>query len=201
MWRTTSKPLFIFSLLSFLSAPPSFSFSMQLEKALSSEREKESERREMVRKKIEIERWWWRWDDYMWAGLNDFSPSDSSLLIISPTACRHLWRLYHWKSSLQREEESCTLPDNRWRLALLALKAQLQQLRVILWGWFLSFVVKMICSSLSEAVFICNPKCAANFLPNRYGTTAAHALMVQITKLQFNSALIIYHIKANNVLR
>lgn len=51
MWRTTSKPLFIFSFLSFLSGCPSFSSAMQLEKALSSKREKESKRKRKSRKK------------------------------------------------------------------------------------------------------------------------------------------------------
>lgn len=44
MWQTTSEPLFIFPLLSFLSASPSFSFVMQPEKAVSSEIEKGSKR-------------------------------------------------------------------------------------------------------------------------------------------------------------
>lgn len=51
---------------------------------------------------------------------------------------------------------------------MLDLKAQLHLLQVTLWGWFFSFVVKMICSSLSVTVFICNPKCGANFLSNKH---------------------------------
>lgn len=44
MWQTTSEPLFIFPLLSFLSASPSFSFVMQPEKAVSSAIEKGSKK-------------------------------------------------------------------------------------------------------------------------------------------------------------
>ena len=118
-------------------------------------------------------------------------------LLSDQTACRRLWKIYHWKSSSQSEGESCTLPNNRWRLAMLDLRTQLQLLRVTLRGWFLSLVVKMICSSLSETVFICNPKCGANFLPNKHRMAAAHAHEVQTMK----AAAIQRHIHLSTILR
>lgn len=74
IWRTTSKPLFIFVIsLHHFHSPCS------VKKALSSEMEKACERERWWRKKPEIEI---AMDDYMWAGLKDFSPPDYSLLII-----------------------------------------------------------------------------------------------------------------------
>lgn len=146
------------------------------------EGEEERNRETVKKKKREMGRWWWCLDDYMWAGLNDFSPSDSSLLIIRPNSPPPSMEDIPPKSYSQREAESCTLLNNGWRLAMLDLRAQLQLSRVTLWGWFLSLVVKMICSSLSVTVFICNPKCGANFLPNKHGITAAHAHESRVMK-------------------
>lgn len=118
MWRTTSKPLFIFCLLSFLSASPSFSFAMQPEKTLSSEREKESKRERRRGKKID------RDGDGIGMIICEqvlmTSPLLTPLCLLSDqTACCHMWSLYHCKSSLQKEEESCILMNNRWRLAIV----------------------------------------------------------------------------------
>ncbi len=62
---------------------------------------------------------------------------------------------------------------------MLALRAQLQLLRAtlgVLGG------KDDIFQSKCETAFIYNPKCGANFLPNKHGMTAAHAHEVQIMK-------------------
>lgn len=43
-------------------------------------------------------------------------------------------------------------------------------------------VVKDDMFQSSETVFMCNPKCGANFLPNRHGMTATRVHKVQTMK-------------------
>lgn len=57
-----------------------------------------------------------------------------------------------------------------------------EQIRPIRMKGILSLDAKMICPTQRAAVFICNPKCAANFLQKMHGATGAHAHKVQIIK-------------------
>lgn len=183
MWQTTSKPLFIFfpSFL-FLSASPSFSFVMQPEKAVSSEKEKGSKRETVEGGKKETERWWWCWDDYMWAGLNDFSPSDSSLLII-------------WPNSLPPSMEN--IPLQIFLTKRVALCRTIGEgLPCLTWEHnYSSYPVRIMFQvSKCDCILYLQSKMWSSF------SSAAHAHEVNTIKNPCNTILhsFIYHIKANS---
>lgn len=81
----TTFHFFLFTLF-FYQPLHHFHFPCSLRRPFHLRGRKRAKRKRRSRKKEDTERRRWRWDDYMWAGLNDFSPSDSSLLIIRPNS-------------------------------------------------------------------------------------------------------------------
>lgn len=133
----------------------------------------------------------------MWAGLNDSSLSDSSLLIIQPNCL--LTCVEATEDLPYKGKNKVTLFRTiDYGLPFFALRAQLQMLGVTSWRSFLSLLVKMILSSPTETVFTRNPKCGANFLPDKHGVFAVHGHEVRITKafaIQFHPFML--HINDN----